>query len=327
MKKWLSYYHPSTVVFVDDQKAFLSALKNRLPQQLLALFFNSPEKALDKITKTTLSAYQTTSHMYNIQDDVEAGYNDALINLKLGDICKTIYNFNRFSEVSVVVVDRMMPGLDGINFCRKLIDHPIKKIMLTASKDRKVATDAFNEGIIDFFILKDSPDLIFELTAAIEKMQWDYFSFLTKRTLGTALETVVPILKNDLMSDFLQNKMQEFNAVEFYLLDKWGSVLFIKHDGTPITLVISPDELFDTYATIAQEHEQMAIANTLSKREKLLFFPEEVDCMRPVHEWVNYLFEATLLPGGSNLFYSVIKNSTYQSVNIEKIHSREKYTT
>ncbi len=323
MNKWLSYYHPSTVVFVDDQQAFLTAVKNRLPQQLLTLFFNNPEKALSKITDASWSQYQNTPPIYNIEDDMEAEHtnnNDTLFNLKLGEICKTIYNPNRFSEISVVIVDRMMPDLDGINFCRRLIDHPVKKIMLTASKDQKVATDAFNEGIIDFFILKDSPNLIFELTAAIKKMQWNYFSSLTKRTLGTALEIVVPVIKNDFMVNFLQSKMQELNAVEFYLLDKWGSVLFIKHDGTPTTLAISPAELFDTYATIAQEHEQIAISNILSKREKLLFFPNESDCMRPVNEWNNYLFETKPLPEDANLFYSIIKNIVHQSINSQETY-------
>lgn len=323
MNKWLSYYHPSTVVFVDDQQAFLTALKNRLPQQLLKLFFNNPEKALGKITDACLSQYQNTQPIYDVEDDMEADHtnnNETLFNLKLGEICKKIYNPNRFSEISVVVVDRMMPELDGISFCRRLIDYPVKKIMLTASKDRKVATDAFNDGIIDFFILKDSPNLIFELTAAIEKMQWNYFSSLTKRTLGTALEIVVPVIKNDVMVHFLQSKMQELNAVEFYLLDKWGSVLFIQHDSTPIIVAISPAELFDTYATIAQDHEQIAISTILSKREKLLFFPREIDCMRPVNEWNNYFFETSPLPGDANLFYSIIKNVFHEPIN-----SQEKY--
>lgn len=327
MKKWLSYYHPSTVIFVDDQQAFLTAIKNRLPRQLLTLFFNNPEEALGKIAGGSLSQYQKISPIYNIEEDMEADHtnnNEALFNLKLGELSKNIYNHNRFSEMSVVVVDRMMPELDGITFCRRLIKHPIKKIMLTASKDQKVAIDAFNEGIIDFFILKDSPNLIVELTAAIEKMQWEYFLSVTKRTLGTDLEIIVPIIKNDFMVSFLQSKMHELNAVEFYLLDKWGSILFIKHDGTPITLVISPAELFDTYATIAQEHEQIAISKSLSKREKLLFFPNEIDCMRPVTEWNEYLFEANLLPG-TNLFYSIIKNVFYQPISIEKINSQEKY--
>ena len=46
MDTWLSYYHPSTVVFVDDQQAFLTAIKNRLPKQTSALFFSNAQEAL-----------------------------------------------------------------------------------------------------------------------------------------------------------------------------------------------------------------------------------------------------------------------------------------
>jgi len=328
MNMRLSYYHPSTVIFVDDQQAFLTAIKNRLPQQMMALFFNDATSALKKIIMEKLPQNTNLQALSEVDDFFEIEHqsnNETFLSLKLGEVCKTIYNANRFAEISVVIVDRIMPSLDGMDFCRKLIDHPIKKIMLTASKDRKVATEAFNEGIIDFFLLKDSPNLISQLCTAIKAMQKDYFQSLTKQTFGSTLALAVPAINNDSIAHFLRNKMEELNAVEFYLLDKWGSMLFVTYDGTPTTLAILPENIMNTYASIAQEHEEESIAEILISREKLLFFPQTTDCMCPVTSWSNFLFEANPFPDQSNLFYSVIRSPHHQPVHIERVCSQKLY--
>lgn len=327
MSKWLSYYHPSTTVFVDDQQAFLTAVKNRLPSHFLALFFNDAKKALLNI-KELSSQCEHPQRIIEIEDDIEIDLknnNEAFFNLKLGEVWKTIYDPRRFSEVSVVIVDRIMPDLDGISFCRELIDSPVKKIMLTASKDRKIATEAFNEGIIDFFLLKDSSNLIQQLMVALGNLQREYFSDLTKRTLGSTLEIAAHLAKNDASVTFVQNMMQELNAVEFYLLDKWGSTLFLTYDGTPFTLVIAPEKMMDTYASIALEHEERSIANALLKREKLLFFPHQTDSMCPPSRWNNFLFDCSQLPEQPGVFYTLISLPQIQPINIEKVYSQKNY--
>lgn len=324
----LNYYHPSTTVFVDDQQAFLSAVKNRLPKDMISIYFSDPRAALNKIKSAHFSQRKNLQRIYEVGEDLEINllsHSESLFNLKVGEASKQIYNPDRFSEISVVIVDRMMPILDGINFCRQLSDHPVKKVMLTASKDRKIATEAFNEGIIDFFLVKDAPNLVDQLITIIDKMQKNYFYSLSKKTLGSTLEMAIPLINSPFIIDFLKNKMHELGAVEFYLLDKQGSVLLLTYDGTPKTLAISSGEMIDMYAAIAQEHEELSIANTLFKKEKLLFLPKEIDSMRPVGEWRNFLFDAISIPEQPNLFYALIKNPRYQPVDIEKIYPREKY--
>jgi len=62
MSKKLSYYYPSTVVFVDDQQAFLTAIKNRLPEDMLALFFNNSKEALSIVQQENHLEYMTWSN-------------------------------------------------------------------------------------------------------------------------------------------------------------------------------------------------------------------------------------------------------------------------
>ncbi len=329
MDNWLSYYYPSTVVFVDDQQAFLTAIKNRLPKQILALFYNDAATALNKIKTIGTSQHTEPQYFQEIVDDVELDMSkntEAYFNIKLGDISKMSYNAQRFAEISVVIVDQMMPDLDGISFCRELINYPVKKIMLTASKDLSIATKAFNEGIIDFFLLKDSPDLISELLSEIKNKQMDYFYSLNDRTLGFSVKKIASAIHNPNIYLFLQDKLKELNVEEFYLLDRYGSMLFVQHDGTPVTLAILPGEVIENFAGIAQEHEETTIALSLSKKEKLLFFPKEIDCMRPVKEWEAFLFDAKRLPQTANLFYSLITDTHSQPIDVHHLSPQKNYS-
>lgn len=95
MELWLNYYHPSTVAFVDDQQTFLTAIKNRLPLQTLALFFNDSKKALDKITADCRFSSQNSDCIVEVDHNLESDFqnhNEALFSLNLGSICQTLYN-------------------------------------------------------------------------------------------------------------------------------------------------------------------------------------------------------------------------------------------
>lgn len=325
MDKWLGYYHPSTTVFVDDQQAFLSVLKNRLPQDMLALFFENSQVALDKIVNMHASC-SNLPHVHVIDEAEDVDLIDSKsLNLKLSEISRRAYEQMRFSEISVLVVDQMMPNLDGIKFCRKLIDCPIKKIMLTANKDRKIAVEAFNEGIIDYFLEKDSPDLINRLTTIISRLQKDYFYLKMKSIFQGGLECAMPIVTNNVVIDFLSHKMNELQAKEFYLLDQHGSVVFIMPDGSQMTLAILSEGMMDFYAEIAQEHGEASIAHVLSERQKLLFLSKESDHMRPAGDWDDFLFDAAALPGESRLFYALVTEAHRQPLNIEQIYSQNSY--
>lgn len=49
--------------------------------------------------------------------------------------------------------------------------------MLTATADHHAAVQLFNEGLIDYFILKDSLDMHVELNNAIQNAQFNYSNY------------------------------------------------------------------------------------------------------------------------------------------------------
>ena len=52
-----------------------------------------------------------------------------------------------------------MPDINGIEFCQNLKDKKVFKIMLTAEADSNIAIKAFNDGLINKFILKTTEHL------------------------------------------------------------------------------------------------------------------------------------------------------------------------
>jgi len=251
---------------------------------------------------------------------------DTYIGLKLDEICRIANDANRFHEQSVVIVDYMMPDLDGISFCRRLKKHPIKKIMLTGNKDHSMAVQAFNEGIIDHFLVKDSPNLIDQLVHTIDKMQKSYFSSLMENRLGDVFETIVPFFNNIAIVQFYENLMKELNAVEFYLLDRWGSVMFITYEGIPITLIISTEQVIESYASIAEDQNEIEIAGMLLRRDKLIYFPSKLDLMKPASSWKSFLFDATKFPEQPGIYYSIIHDQSLQPLSVEQIKSQKIYS-
>jgi DNA-binding response OmpR family regulator len=74
------------------------------------------------------------------------------------------------TEPAVVVLDVMMPGLDGVEVCRRLDHSKVKVVVLTARDDPKLEAEAKAAGADAFLTKPFSPmellDLVAELMVA-----------------------------------------------------------------------------------------------------------------------------------------------------------------
>ena len=317
------FYYPTTALFVDDHKGFLTAIKSRLPDNLPVKLFNEPIKALTTIKNQKMPTFkdQKTIQFVDHESDIT---DQSLIGLHYEIFSSMAFDIQRFATYSVVIVDHMMPDLDGISFCRELKDHPIKKIMLTGNSDHELAVQAFNDGLIDYYLSKDSPNLITQLNLKIQILQKAYFESEIERSIGLLLNPTSLI--NDVSSlAFYEKIKEELKATEFYLLDRWGSMLFLDRNGVPTTLAITPAETLDAFSKIAEDHDETKISCSLSNREQILFFPNQEDHMRPANEWDSFLHEANPFPGRNDFFYSIISNSSFHPTNLTKIKSQNNY--
>src|SRR6187402_2342488 len=84
----------------------------------------------------------------------------------------------RVKEVSVLVVDYSMPSMNGIEFCEKVKNSSIKKILLTGYATFTDAVNAFNNNTIHYYLKKNDENMLQQLEATIHQLQHAYFNEL-----------------------------------------------------------------------------------------------------------------------------------------------------
>jgi CheY-like chemotaxis protein len=321
-------YFPTTVFFIEDSQSFLENISLKLDRNLIYDLFTNPELALQDLKKrTTVNAI--SQFLFKQLSDDENNADQAghyLMHMDLSSNYQQIYNPQRFSYVSVAVVDYSMPQMDGIEFCRRLADPAIKKIMLTGEADHHIAVNAFNEGLIDKFIIKDSPNMLGELNTAIAQFQAAYFQSLSKSIINAmTAKTTSPLIDGDFIQ-FFTKLCKDTNATEYYLLDASGSFLLMDAEAKPTWLLVKTDQEIQEYCDIAiGNHAPHAIVEALQKREKLPFFLTEMDYQTPVTAWAALLHPAKLL--ANKYFYAVVNDKVSKNFRTSGIESLKMFLT
>lgn len=247
----LPFYFPTTVVFVDDSASFLNNLSLHLDPRLAFRLFDSPVGALMMVNMDGRVIPESGRYFapYPFPDDLPYGHR--AIDLNIDMIHREVHNEHRFEQVSVVVVDYEMPGIDGLKFCRSIQDPAVKKILLTGKADEKIAVQAFNEGIIDRFITKQDPNAAVVLNETIAEMQRAYFHYVA-RMLHEALRLDRPAFLYDILfAKRFQEICEELDIVEYYLYGEPNGMLLVDSGGGSYHLIIKTDKAMLNHYEVA----------------------------------------------------------------------------
>lgn len=159
------FHRPGTVVFLDDDPDYLEMLALVLPRQWHVKLFLRPA---DCVAYLMQEAPFWEADAWNQQQLIEhwrAG--TPLIPQVLAYWAKYT---ERYALSRVCVVDFSMPGMDGLQALAELGDWPGSRVLLTGQADEQMAVRAFNRGLIDQFIPKQSPDISRRLVEAVDKL-------------------------------------------------------------------------------------------------------------------------------------------------------------
>jgi len=197
------FYHPTNVVFIDDDIHFLSSLTTHLN-------CDSPVKCFTDIKQAMASI--------NAHSDIK--------DYKLSSISKRINDANRFEETSVVIIDYQMPVINGMELAQKITNKAIKKVLLTGALNVNDGINAMNTNIISGFVEKNDPDIINKVNNIISVQQHYYFSKIKDHFLmsGTKLPSFIddPIFKR-----YFLDLIKSHDIVEYYLTaEPNGIVMF-----------------------------------------------------------------------------------------------------
>ena len=240
------FYYPSQVILVDDDSDFLDAVSLILPRNLSFRLFQSARQALTHIN----GAQQHAQLIRRVYSSYKTGPfdSDTLTHIDINEIYKEIYDPERFSTPSVVVVDYSMPSMNGLELCASLSNPYIKRILLTGQADTEIAVQAFNDGLIDQFISKKDQDLEGKLRRSIASLQQHYFSKSFKLITDPVIaNSQSRFINNAEFISFFNQLQEQKKIIEYYLVDEpySGFLLLDELGKASLLLILTEAELLE----------------------------------------------------------------------------------
>jgi CheY-like chemotaxis protein len=159
------FHRPGTVVFLDDDPDYLEMLALVLPRHWHVKLFMRPPEAIHYLQQEPPFWEADAWNQQQLVEHWRAG--KPLLREVLAYWSK--YS-ERYALTRVCVVDYSMPGKDGLQVLSELSEWPGARVLLTGQADEQVAVRAFNRGLIDQFIPKQTPDISRRLIDAVEHL-------------------------------------------------------------------------------------------------------------------------------------------------------------
>lgn len=320
-------YFPSTVIFIDDSRDFLLNFCLQLDDTLSYRLYDSPYEAL-KALKVAQAPTQLHKHCVTEQAETEGcPLTNQSYNVDLAAIHWEVYNPQRFNEISVVVVDYDMPGINGLELCEKLADSPVKKILLTGLADEKIAIKAFNHGLIDCFVKKNDPNITELINESIIALQRDYFRGMSDLIVKMLSVKGVRCLQDPVFADFFEKLCRQHNITEYYLTENTGSFLLLDINAKPSCLIVKNREDLNHYCELAIDNQASPeVIEQLRSGEAIPYFWQADGALQNEwSDWSSYLHPAQRLEGHDTYFYAFVDNPHSFDIQADKIMSYNDY--
>lgn len=302
------FYFPTMVMFVDDSTDFLFNLSLQLDAMLAFRLYNSPVDALRHLNSADGDRVPPPADCYSpYQNCDQLSLTHQVIDIDLDKIAREVHNPFRFQQVSVVVVDYHMPGIDGLEFCQRIENPAVKKVLLTGKADEKVAVQAFNEGLIDRFIQKQDADAIPNLNRAITQLQWAYFQQVGQQLVDTLAPRSHAFLRDGAFAGLFRRLCAEMGAVEFYLRSVPEGLLLFDANAQPSLLIVQTGEDLAAFDAVYGAPEEEGVLAGEGGARKVRHFWEDRDVHgQALGNWQTCEFPAQEFRGRSHYYYALV---------------------
>lgn len=216
---------PKRIVYVDDDGAFLDALRRIMPKHARE-FRDSPRLTLEAIHGEMPYWRAIELLLANAHESRDTPGGEARMYVK-----RYFQDWRRFHMTGVLIVDYNMPGMTGIDLVRELDDCPARRVLLTGVADAEVAVRAFNQGLIQKFIPKSTPNLNREITNSANEMHRSVCEHLGHLMRGTLTGEQVELLHERSVVDGLERKLEELGWIEYVVVGEPFGILGLAYDG------------------------------------------------------------------------------------------------
>ena len=159
------FQRPGSILFLDDDPDYLDMLGMVVPQHWQVELYSRPFSFAQRMRQENERWEADAATQLRMIDGWRQG--QPLLPQVLSYWANTP---SRYPLVKTCVVDYAMPGTNGLQVLNALQDWPGSRILLTGQADEQVAVKAFNNGLIDQFVPKQTPDITHHLLRTLDKM-------------------------------------------------------------------------------------------------------------------------------------------------------------
>lgn len=241
------YRRPGGIVFLDDDPAYLEMLAMVMPRHWRVELFVRPQDCINRLQQEPPLWETDAWQQQQIVNRWREGH--ALVPQIL-----SYWNENpsRFGLTHVCVVDYSMPGLNGLQVLAELVDWPGARVLLTGRADEQIAVNAFNHGLIEQFIAKQTYDVTRRLAEVVQRlldMPYARHSNVWRSTLSPEQDTQ---LRNPSIARDLARLSEEHRWVEHVVIGNPFGVLALDAAGTPSWLQLEKTARLGELAELAE---------------------------------------------------------------------------
>ena len=309
MKALPLFYYPNTRLWIDDDRILLGSMVVAFSNENKILPFQSAKECLD-----FLDSYQSPLSKYsflksNTDHESYGILQRTPIDFDVTSIATLAEDSKRHDEITLMVIDYNMPGMNGFSLAQATQNLPIKKILLTGKAHEHEAIDGFNNNLIERFVQKSEPEMVGKLTNYLSELSLQYFQEITAPLLSyLEAEAQLP-LSDPQFIEFFKAYCANHHIREYYLIDKQGSFLCIDEKGNRSHLIVQSDQGIEAWLSVYGDEKCLPYneLTALRERKKIPFFSigKEAWQITP-SEWPQHFYTPSILEGRNRYYWATL---------------------
>ena len=242
------YRRPGGVVFLDDDRDYLEMLGEVMPPDWYVRLFLRPTACIALLLEETRRWEADAWAQQEIINHWREGVSliPQILRYWRDD------GMARFALTRVCVVDYAMPAMSGLRVLSELTDWSGSRILLTGRADEQLAVSAFNRGLIDQFIAKQSPGIRQRLTDAIQGLRHLPDARHQEAWRATLTREQHALLCDPAISAALEDLALRQGWIEHVVIGAPFGVLALDQQGGVSWLQLEPAEKLNELAELAE---------------------------------------------------------------------------
>ncbi|MGB0722909.1 MAG: response regulator [Gammaproteobacteria bacterium] len=285
----IALFHPTSVLMVDDELGFLQNMVLDLPQDLPVRITDSPATLISEV-----------AHLGDGLAIPNRGQRRPCVDSPLFDGLEgRLRDSGRFRTASVVVADYDMPGMNGLELAASLRSTGVGIILLTGKADERIAVEAFNDGRIQRYVNKGSPDLGERLAGYIRQLHENHMASQAQMFQALSRTPWPTFTRDPAIFAHMAELRREHPITEWYASARPPGFILLDADGQMSRLLVISESELRTHLEVCEgEDAPAALMEALASGEVAPLFPTTDGYYhRGLENWSDALLTAHTVTG------------------------------